>query len=314
MNATFDYTLAFSRNIGWVTTTEQAILRHKRAAIAGMGGVGGAHLLTLTRLGVGAFNLSDFDVFELPNFNRQAGASLPHLHQPKVEVMRNLARNINPELDVRLFPQGINAGNMGQFLDEVDIYIDSLDFFAVEARRQIFAACAQRGIPAVTAAPLGMGAALLIFLPDKMSFEDYFGLEGQPEQEQLLRFFLGLSPAMVQQSYLVDPTTINLAEHRGPSTIIGCELCAGVAAAQALKILLNRGPILAAPHGLHFDGYRNKVVHTWMPGGCKNPLFRLKLSIARKRILGRARPRPAPAATPDLPEDIRQILDLARWA
>ncbi len=44
----YDYHAAFSRNLGWVTETEQAILRSKRIAIAGMGGVGGAHLLTDT--------------------------------------------------------------------------------------------------------------------------------------------------------------------------------------------------------------------------------------------------------------------------
>jgi len=70
----FDYKVAFSRNIGWVTEAEQSRLRSKRIAIAGMGGVGGGHLLTLTRLGVGAFNIADFDAFELANFNRQAGA------------------------------------------------------------------------------------------------------------------------------------------------------------------------------------------------------------------------------------------------
>lgn len=72
--AEFDYDLAFGRNIGWVTRDEQQALRAKRIAIAGLGGVGGSHLLTLTRLGVGAFHLADFDAFDVPNFNRQAGA------------------------------------------------------------------------------------------------------------------------------------------------------------------------------------------------------------------------------------------------
>ena len=68
----FYYRSAFSRNIGWVTETEQEVLRTKRIAIAGLGGVGGSHLLAFTRLGVGKFNISDLDVFELANFNRQA--------------------------------------------------------------------------------------------------------------------------------------------------------------------------------------------------------------------------------------------------
>src|SRR5689334_25269378 len=41
--AAFDYDEAFSRNIGWVTASEQAALRGKRVAIAGLGGVGGIH-------------------------------------------------------------------------------------------------------------------------------------------------------------------------------------------------------------------------------------------------------------------------------
>ena len=54
----FHYESAFARNIGWVTNAEQAILRGKRVAIAGGGGVGGVHLLTLARLGIGAFHIA----------------------------------------------------------------------------------------------------------------------------------------------------------------------------------------------------------------------------------------------------------------
>ena len=71
----FAYADAFRRNLGWVTVAEQTALRGKRVAIAGLGGVGGAHLLTLTRLGIGAFHIADFVRFELHNFNRQVGAN-----------------------------------------------------------------------------------------------------------------------------------------------------------------------------------------------------------------------------------------------
>jgi len=50
--------------------------------------VGGSHVLTLTRLGVGKFTIADLDVFDLANFNRQAGASLSHVGRTKVEVLR----------------------------------------------------------------------------------------------------------------------------------------------------------------------------------------------------------------------------------
>ena len=77
--AEFSYDEAFSRNLGWVTELEQQTLRRKCVAIAGMGGVGGAYLLTLTRLGVGGFHIADLDRFEIVNFNRQAGATLDSL-------------------------------------------------------------------------------------------------------------------------------------------------------------------------------------------------------------------------------------------
>ena len=285
----FDYHTAFSRNIGWVTAAEQAALAGKRIAIAGLGGVGGSHLLTAVRMGIGRFSISDPDAFELVNFNRQAGASLRHLHRPKIEVLAELARDINPDLDIRPFPEGVNAGNVDRFLDSADVYLDGLDFFAVAARRLVFAACAERGIPAVTAAPLGMGAALLVFLPGRMTFEEYFRLDGQPDDEQLLRFLLGLSPAMLQMPYLVDPTRVDLAAHSGPSTPMGCELCAGLAVTQVLKLLLGRGPILAAPWGLQFDAYRNRLATTWRPGGNRNPLQRLGLAVARRRLTAKLR-------------------------
>ena len=115
----FDYDEAFSRNIGWVTEWEQQILRTKRVAIAGMGGVGGVHLLTLARLGIGAFNISDMDVFETVNFNRQIGASTATLGRPKVDVMAGMARDINPTAEIRRFPNGISDDNIDEFLDGV---------------------------------------------------------------------------------------------------------------------------------------------------------------------------------------------------
>jgi sulfur-carrier protein adenylyltransferase/sulfurtransferase len=280
----FDHATAFSRTVGWVTREELARLRNSRVAIAGLGGVGGIHLMTQTRLGIGAFRIADFDHFDLHNFNRQAGASMHTIGRAKSEVMAEMARAVNPELALEVFPDGVKDDNLDAFLDGVDVYVDGLDFFAVAARRAVFAACTRKGIPAVTAAPLGMGSAVISFLPGRMSFEEYFRLEGQDEAEQLLRFLLGLSPAMLQRAYLVDPSAVDFLRHRGPSTPMACELCAGLAATEVLKILLGRGRVNAAPWGLHFDAYRNRVAHTWRPWGNHNPLQQLTLMLARRQL------------------------------
>lgn len=283
--AVFSYDEAFSRNLGWVTAAEQQVLRSKTVAIAGLGGVGGSHAITLSRLGIGSLNLADLDTFEVANFNRQAGAAVSTVGRAKVDALSDLVTDINPEMRLKRFAKGISQDNVIEFLSDVDVYVDGLDFFALEVRRLIFSACAQRGIPAVTAAPLGMGVASLAFLPGKMTFEEYFRLEGFPEDEQAIRFLLGLSPAMLQMAYLVDRSRVNLAQGRGPSTAMACQMCAGVAATEVLKILLHRGRVLAAPHGLHFDAYRNRYVHTWRPLGNGNPLQRVAIAIARRRLI-----------------------------
>ncbi len=174
----FNYDEAFSRNIGWVTEVEQEALRGKRVAIAGLGGVGGVHLLTLARLGVGRFAIADPDRFDLVNFNRQVGATTQTLGRSKVATLATMAREINPELDIRTFEDGVTPENLDTFLDGADVYVDGLDFFAFDARERVFAACAAKGIPAVTVAPIGMGAALLNFMPGRMTFEKYFRLRG----------------------------------------------------------------------------------------------------------------------------------------
>jgi hypothetical protein len=283
----FDYDSAFSRNIGWVTESEQARLRNARVAVAGLGGVGGIHLLTLARLGIGRFSIADFDVFDIVNFNRQAGATMSTLERPKVDVLAEMARDINPEIELRCFPDGVQRETLDAFLEDVDVYVDGLDFFAFEARRATFAACRRKGIPAVTAAPLGMGTALLVFGAEGMSFEDYFGLEGCDEMEMSIRFLVGLSPAMLQRGYVADMSRVNLAERRGPSSIAACQLCAGVTAVETLKLLLGRGGVKVAPWASQFDAYRMRYVHTWRPGGHRNPLQRLMRLLVRWQLARR---------------------------
>lgn len=271
----FDYNVAFSRNIGWFTEEEQAHLRQCRVAVGGLGGVGGSHLITMARLGIGRFTITDLDSFDWPNLNRQAGASASTMGQPKLDVMAQQVLDINPEAELKLMPNGLTLENIDEFLDDADLYMDSLDMFSLEIRRKVFARCHEHGIPAVTAAPMGMGTSMLAFDPKGMSFEDYFCLDGFSFQDQILKFIVGVSPSMQQRHYLLDRRSVNLFTQKLPSTAIGIELAAGVACTNAIKLILKRGNVLTAPRGLHFDAYRNSLIKTWRPMGNRNPLQRL---------------------------------------
>jgi molybdopterin/thiamine biosynthesis adenylyltransferase len=284
----FDYKKAFSRNIGWVTDDEQTQLSKKTIAIAGLGGVGGAHLLTLSRLGCTQFRIADFDEFEIHNFNRQSGAFCSTIGRKKLDVMKEMALDINPESMIETYPEGVNDDNLDTFLKGVDLYVDSLDFFCLPIRRKVFQACYERGIPAITAAPLGMGTAFLYFNPKGMSFEEYFNFQGSIDnpaaEDDYIRFLIGLSPALLQKGYLADESKVDFEKGIGPSTSMSCDLCAGIIGVNALKILLGRGKIIEAPRGLHFDAYKNKMKITHRPGGNRNPLQKMIFTIVKNII------------------------------
>lgn len=284
----FSYDVAFSRNIGWVTEAEQALLKKCRVAVGGLGGVGGSHVITLARLGIGQFTITDLDTFDWPNLNRQAGAFASTIGQPKLDAMAKNLADINPEVKLHLMPSGITTYNIDEFLDGADLYMDSLDIFSLAIRRKVFARCRELGIPAVTAAPMGMGTAYLAFHPSGMSFEDYFCLDGFSFEDQILKFIVGVSPSMQQRHYLVDDRSVDLFNKKVPSTSIGIELAAGVACTNAIKLLLKRGEVLVAPRGLHFDAYRNKLIKTWRPFGNRNPMQLLMFWYIR-RLLNRIR-------------------------
>lgn len=288
-NDTFDYHTAFKRNLGLVQPEEQEKLRSARVAIAGLGGVGGIHVHTLARLGIGNFHLADFDRFELPNFNRQAGATVSSLNQPKCSVMADTLRDINPEATVRSFPEGIHADNIDPFLTGVDVVVDGLDFFAIEARDLLYTRARAAGLPVVGAGPIGFSMILLVFLPDRMSWHDYFAMDlARDEVDSYVLFGLGNAPRATQLSYM-DRRYVSLDQKVGPSCAAAVQLCGGVIGAEVVKLILGRGPVYAAPYFHQFDAYKCKYVRGKLRWGNRGPLQRLKRLIFRKLYLSGSR-------------------------
>jgi molybdopterin/thiamine biosynthesis adenylyltransferase len=283
-HADWSYEVAFSRNLGLVDAAEQEVLRKTTVAIAGLGGVGGVHLMTLARLGVGGFHIADPDHFEAANFNRQYGALLSNLGHAKTDVMADAVQQVNPEIRLKSFEEPIDEHNVAEFLNGADIYIDGVDFFSFAARQLLFAEARRRGMWAITAGPLGMSTAWLVFDPRGMSFAEYFDLrDDMTPVERTAALAVGLCPAGLHLPYL-DLKHVDLKSGRGPSTGLACQLCAGVAAAEVLKIRLGRGPVRAAPYYFQFDAYRQKFGRGRLWWGNRHPLQRLKRRILERRL------------------------------
>jgi len=265
----------FSRNIGLLTEAEQTRLLESRVAVAGAGGVGGIHLLTMARLGVGKFNIADLDVFEPVNISRQFGALHSTTGRPKAEVMAEMIRDINPQAEITLFPEGISPSNVDTFLQDAKVYVDGIEFFQIDIRRLLFQTARRNGIYALTSAPLGFGATLQVFAPEGMSFDDYFGIDDSMERlEKLAAFAAGLAPRPYHLNYL-DRSKVSIKEEKGPAVAPACTLAASLVATEVVKILTGKKGPKPAPHYLQIDMLRRKLHRGYVWGGGKNPLMRI---------------------------------------
>lgn len=262
----------FTRNIGLLTEEEQRRLLECRVGVAGAGGVGGLHILALARLGVGKFTIADPDVFEAVNINRQFGAMESTFGKNKAAVLREMVLEINPEADVRIFPEGVSAETVDAFLEGVDVFVDGIDFFEISIRRILFRSCRERGIFGLTAAPLGFGATLQVFSPDGMSFDDYFGTtDDADDTTNIAAFASGLTPHPYHIKYM-DLSKASFAKKTGPAVSPACTLASSLIATEVVKILTGKGRVRVVPHYLQFDMLRGKFRMGTVWFGGKNPL------------------------------------------
>ena len=273
----------FSRNIGLVSNANQIKLCKTRVAVAGVGGVGGIHLLTLARLGIGKFTIADMDVYERANISRQFGAKHSTLGDYKTSVISKLLQDINPTIESKIFPKGVDRENIGEFLQGADFFVDGMDFFEVEIRRELFKKAREMGIYALTSAPLGFGSTLQVFSPQGMSFDDYFGIsEEMPYLEKLAAFASGLAPRPYHLKYL-DLSKVSLENKSGPAVAPACTLAASLVATCVVRLVAGE-PVRAVPYYTQIDLYRSKFRNGYLVWGGKNPLQKLKRHIILKKF------------------------------
>lgn len=278
----YDYFEAFSRNLGFLSREEQTRLRNARVAIAGLGGTGGAQVHALARMGIGRFHLADPDTFELVNFNRQSGATVPNIGRLKTEVAKETILAINPEAEIRTFDSGVDVGNIDTFLEGVEVVVDSLDFYCFEERFLLYSKARARGLWVLTAPPLGFGFTLLMFDPKGMKFEDYFGFHSDmSERDRVIALIAGIAPKPFMLKYL-DRSHPDFEGRRLPSVGAAPFMIAGVMATEVTRILTGKGQAMAVPTIYQFDALLrqfHKKSHYW---GMRVPLQRLKRAILNR--------------------------------
>lgn len=129
-------------------------LAASRVLICGIGGVGSYAAEALCRAGVGSITLVDFDDICLTNVNRQLHAMTSTVGRPKVEVMAERLRDINPSAEIIPIKSFFSRDNATELLTpRPDYVLDAIDHFT--AKTALITICREHDIPVISS----MGAA-----------------------------------------------------------------------------------------------------------------------------------------------------------
>ncbi|MCX5815437.1 MAG: ThiF family adenylyltransferase [Proteobacteria bacterium] len=145
--------------------------------LSGLGGVGGGTFLNLVRCGVKRFRLAENGIFDPPDMNRQAAAFASTIGMPKIEVYERLAREINPEIELELFPEGLTVRNIERFLEGSDVHVGVIDVEKGTDVKAMESELVRRyNIPLFTAGVFGFGATMIAYHPEGMPATEFWGL------------------------------------------------------------------------------------------------------------------------------------------
>jgi len=144
----------FERTNLLLGTESVAVLKKKRVAIFGLGGVGGMAVESLARIGVGSFLLIDGDVVSESNLNRQIIALENTIGRKKTEVMKERVLAINSRAAVEMADMFVLEENIYDIdFGCVDYVVDAID--TITSKLAIAKRCKKEGIPIISSMGAG---------------------------------------------------------------------------------------------------------------------------------------------------------------
>ena len=143
----------------------QRRLKQAKVAIAGVGGLGGHIAVSLAGLGVGFLKIVDNDLVDLSNIHRQTNFESDKVDRPKVEVIEDRIRKVNPDVNIKASTFTINPDNGDELVKDVDMIVDGLDDFT--SRMAVNRASLKKGIPYIYGGVLETYGNLSTFMPGR---------------------------------------------------------------------------------------------------------------------------------------------------
>ncbi|MCW8914303.1 MAG: molybdopterin-synthase adenylyltransferase MoeB [Magnetovibrio sp.] len=107
----------------------QEKLLNSKVLVIGAGGLGSPVLLYLAAAGVGTIGIVDDDTVDLSNLQRQIVHTTDRVGVAKVESAQQAIHAINPDINVVLHKERINADNALDLMGQYDLVTDGSDNF-----------------------------------------------------------------------------------------------------------------------------------------------------------------------------------------
>ncbi len=129
-------------------------LKNAYVAVFGVGGVGGYAVEALVRSGVGRIDIFDKDTVSESNINRQIIATTETVGRAKVEVMRERALAINPDVIINAYQCFYMPDNADEYdFSKYTYIIDAVD--TVTAKLEIVIRAKTVGVPVISSMGAG---------------------------------------------------------------------------------------------------------------------------------------------------------------
>jgi len=110
-------------------TAAQEKLKAARVLVVGAGGLGSPLLLYLAAAGVGTIGIVDDDRVDLTNLQRQVLYTTRDIGQSKVEIARQKISDLNPHVQVNIYPERLTRQNAEKIIQKYHVVADGTDNF-----------------------------------------------------------------------------------------------------------------------------------------------------------------------------------------
>ena len=129
-------------------------LTHTRVALFGVGGVGGYALEALVRSGIRDVTVIDGDTVSVSNINRQIIATSHTVGRAKVEVAKERAEEINPDVSITALNMFFSKENADTIdFSSFDYVIDAID--TVSSKIELIMRAKEAGVPIISSMGAG---------------------------------------------------------------------------------------------------------------------------------------------------------------